>query len=198
MSRLVVAAVVEGHGEEKSAVRTVVTRIWIELLGGEYVQVLRPIRQHRSRLVQREGLLKAVDLATLKLREMAPDDRSLILVLFDADEDLPCKLAPSLTAMLAKERPHLDVAVVLANPEFETWFAAAAESLAAFFDFSVAAPVADPEEARHQKGMVSRWMHGRYAETIDQVRLTSAMDLTMCRSRSKSFDKFCRELAKRL
>jgi len=41
-------------------------------------------------------------------------------------------------------------------------------------------------------------LHGRYAETIDQVRLTTAMDLNLCRSRSKSFDKLCRELEKRL
>jgi hypothetical protein len=198
MSRLVVAAVVEGHGEEKSAIRTVVTRVWTEVLKGEYVQVLRPIRQHRSKLVQREGLLKAVDLASLKLREVSPDDRSLILVLFDADEDLPCQLAPKLAALLQEERPHLDVAIVLANPEFETWFVAAADSLTEFFDFSSLPPAADPETARQQKGTVSRWMHGRYAETIDQVRLTAAMDLNLCRSRSKSFDKLCRELGKRL
>jgi hypothetical protein len=37
-----------------------------------------------------------------------------------------------------------------------------------------------------------------YAETVDQPRLTAAMDLQMCRERSKSFDKLCRELEKRL
>ena len=198
MSRLTVAAIVEGHGEEKSAVRTVVTRVWTELLAGDYVNVLRPIRVPRSKLVRPADLLRAVDLAELQLRKATPGDRSLILILFDADEDLPCVLAPVLVDTLRRQRSHLDIAVVLANIEFETWFAAAAESLNEFFDLKVVAPAADPEAARQRKATVVRWMRGEYSETVDQVRLTHAMDLRLCRSRSKSFDKLCRELEKRL
>jgi hypothetical protein len=198
MSRLVVAAIVEGHGEEKSAIRTLVTRIWIELLNGEYVRVLRPIRQPRSKLIQRDGLLRAIDLASLTLDEEGSTDRRLILVLFDADDDLPCVLAPKLQELVASERAHLDIAIVLANQEFETWFAAAAESLGAFFDLSITPPAVDPEAAGQRKGAVRRWLHNQYSETIDQVRLTTHMDLQLCRSRSKSFDKLCRELEKRL
>lgn len=198
MSRLVVAAVVEGHGEERSAIRTLVTRVWTELLGGEHVQVLKPIRQSRSRLVGRAGLLKAIDLAELKLRASASDDRAMILVLFDADDDLPCTLAPQLLEIVRSDRSHLDVSVVLANVEFETWFAAAAPSLTEFFDLTVTAPAPDPEAAGQRKATVLKWMKGEYAETIDQARLTHAMDLQLCRSRSKSFDKLCRELEKRL
>jgi len=198
MSRLTVAAIVEGHGEQRSAIRTIVTRVWTELLGGEYVNVLHPIRQPRSRLIRQDGLLKAIDLADERLRERASGDPSLILVLFDADEDLPCVLAPALLAVAQQNRAHLDVAIVLANTEFETWFAAAAKSLTKFFDLTMTAPAADPETAGQRKGAVKRWMHGAYAETIDQVRLTQAMDLKLCRSRSKSFDKLCRELEKRL
>jgi hypothetical protein len=197
MSRLTVAAIVEGHGEQES-IRTVVTRVWTELLGGEYVQVLRPIRQPRAKLIRPEELLKTVDLADAQLRERSSGDRSLILVLFDADEDLPCVLAPTLLNIVRQNRSHLDVAIVLANTEFETWFAAAAESLTQFFDLQVTPPAADPEAAGQRKGAVKRWMHGAYAETVDQVRLTQAMDLGLCRSRSKSFDKLCRELEKRL
>lgn len=100
--------------------------------------------------------------------------------------------------IVRRERPHLDIAIVLANTEFETWFAAAAESLTEFFDLSVTAPALDPETAGQRKGAVRRWMHGKYSETIDQVRLTQEMDLRMCRSRSPSFDKLCRELEKRM
>ena len=67
MSRLTVAAIVEGHGEQRSAIRTIVTRVWTELLGGEYVKVLHPIRQPRSKLIRQEGLLKAIDLADERL-----------------------------------------------------------------------------------------------------------------------------------
>jgi hypothetical protein len=198
MSRLVVAPIVEGHGEEKSAIRTIVTRIWRELLNGEYVRVLRPIRQPRSKLIQRDGLLRAIDLATLTLGEDESNDRRLILVLFDADDDLPCVLAPKLRDLVSSERGHLDIAIVIANQEFETWFAAAAESLQAFFDLSITPPAVDPEAAGQRKGAVRRWMRNQYSETIDQVRLTAQMDLRLCRSRSKSFDKLCRELEKRL
>lgn len=198
MSRLIVAAIVEGHGEAKSAIRTLVTRVWTELLAAEFVNVLRPIRQPRSKLVQREGLLKAIDLAHLKLSEITSADRRLILVLFDADEDLPCVLAPALLDIVRNDRAHLDVAIVLANQEFETWFAAAAESLTAFFDLAVTPPAVDPEAAGQRKGAVRRWMHGQYSETIDQVKLTQAMDLRLCRARSASFDKLCRELGKRM
>jgi len=198
MSRLTVAPIVEGHGEQKSAVRTIVSRIWTEVLGAEYVNVLPPIRHPRTRLIRAEDLLKAVDLASLNLQKQQSEDRSLILVLFDADEDLPCELAPPLLDVVRRGRPHLDVAIVLAKSEFETWFAAAAESLTKFFDLAVVAPALDPEAARQRKATVQRWMHGAYAPTVDQPRLAQAMDLALCRSRSKSFDKLCRELEKRL
>lgn len=198
MSRLTVAAIVEGHGEQGSAIRTVVSRVWTEMLGGEYVNVLHPIRQPRAKLIRPEELLKAIDLADAKLRAHASDDRSLILVLFDADDDLPCVLAPALLEVVRQHRSHLDVVIVLANNEFETWFAAAAQSLTQFFDLNVMAPAPDPEAAGQRKGAVKRWMHGHYSETIDQVRLTQAMDLSLCHSRSPSFDKLCRELEKRL
>lgn len=197
MSRINVAPIVEGHGEQKSAIRTLIARAWTELLGGEYANVLRPIRIPRSKLVYPEELLKAIDLAALKLQELDSDDRPLILVLFDADEEAPCILAPRLTEVVRVNRAHLDVAIVLATPEYETWFAAAAESLTAFFDLSLAAVSRDPEGSGQRKGAVRRWMRGQYSETVDQVRLTQAMDLRLCRSRSPSFDKFCRELEKR-
>lgn len=197
MSRLNVIPIVEGHGEQKSAIRTVVRRVWTELLGGEYVNVLRPIREPRSKLITPEGLIRAVKLADIQLRQLNNDDPSLVLVLFDADDDLPCVLAPRLLETIRAECGHLDVAVVLPNPEFETWFAAAAESLTQYFDLSVTAPSPDPEAAGQRKGAVHRWM-GHYSETIDQVRLTEAMDLSLCRSRSASFGKLCREFQKRL
>lgn len=197
MSRINVAPIVEGHGEQRSAIRTLITRVWTELLDGEYANVLRPIRIPRSKLATTEGLLKAVDLAALNLRELVSTEPSVILVLFDADEDAPCVLAPKLMEVVLTARPHLDVAIVLANPEYETWFAAAAESMPTFFDLAVVPPAADPEASGQRKGAVRRWMHGQYSETVDQVRLTKAMDLRLCRSRAPSFDKFCRELEKR-
>lgn len=196
MSDLVVAPVVEGHGEQASAIRTLLTRIWIELLGGTYLDVLQPIRRPKSKLVQQNELLRAIDLAALKLAQ-STDRRGLILVVLDADTDAPCVLGPRLQAIAMHERPHLDVAVVIANVEYETWFVAAAPSLTHYFDLSLGNISSDPETARQGKGTVERLMGDRYGETIDQPRLSAAIDLAMCRDRSRSFDKLCRELEKR-
>lgn len=197
MNRLTVAPIVEGHGEQQSAIRTLLTRIWTELLEGEYIDVLQPIRIPRSKLVHLPELLRAVDLAALKIRGARAEEASLVLVLFDADRDAPCVLAPRLAAELNEKRGHLDTAVVLANVEYETWFVAAAESLSKYFDLDCGKPSGDPEQAKQGKGLVKRWMGNRYAETVDQPRITAAMDLALARRRSPSFDKLCRELERR-
>ena len=62
-----IAPIVEGHGETES-IRTLVQRIWTELLGGSFVEVLRPIRQKRNKLVRKQDLQNAVRLALAKLR----------------------------------------------------------------------------------------------------------------------------------
>jgi len=67
LSRLRVAPIVEGHGEDL-AVRILLRRLWTELLGGEHIEVLKPIRSSRTKLIQTPELERAVDLAVLKLR----------------------------------------------------------------------------------------------------------------------------------
>jgi len=92
------------------------------------------------------------------------------------------------------------VVCVLANPEYETWFVAAAESLEDFLDLGGGETLSeDPEKDGLKKAWIeSRFRGLRYSETVDQPRMTAAMDLALCRSRSPSFDKLCRELSKRL
>ena len=91
------------------------------------------------------------------------------------------------------------VACILANVEYETWFVAAAESLRDFLDFPAdATNLQAPEKARSGKGWVQRHFKGpKYSQTLDQPRLTARMDLGLCRARSPSFDKLCRELEAR-
>jgi hypothetical protein len=56
-------------------------------------------------------------------------------------------------------------------------------------------PPADPEQQRCGKGWIEHRFKGpKYSETVDQPRLTAAMDLHLCRQHSPSFDKLCREL----
>jgi len=192
-----VAPIVEGHGEV-SALRILLVRIWTQLLRRSHLDVLQPIRQPRSKLVQDEELLKAVDLASLKLGARASDGPSRILLVLDADDDPPCKLGPKLVRTVSRERRHLAFSTVVAQVEYETWFVAAADSLTDFLDVPLEAPeVRDPEAARCRKAWIMKhFRRGRYSETVDQPRMTAAMDLSLCRSRSPSFDKLCRELEK--
>ncbi|MHC4698736.1 MAG: hypothetical protein ACYTFA_18560 [Planctomycetota bacterium] len=96
MSRVHIAPIVEGHGEV-GAVRILLSRIWTELLGGEYVDVTRPIRRPRSKLVKKEELGRAVELALLNLASArVSNDPAMVLILLDADRDPACVLGPEI------------------------------------------------------------------------------------------------------
>jgi hypothetical protein len=45
----------------------------------------------------------------------------MVLILLDADEDLPCQVGPKLLKIARAVDTRVDVACVLANPEYETW-----------------------------------------------------------------------------
>ena len=202
MGRLRVAAIVEGHGEVQ-AFPILLRRIWIEFLGGEYIDILTPpIRQPRDKLAKNKNdtLTRALQLAASKLKNSRSDlpDPELILVLIDADDDLPCVLGPEMLAFAESSRGDFVVSCVVANVDFETWFIASATSLSDFLDDVASAP-ADPEASRVGKGWIKRKFKGpKYSETIDQAKMAARMDLARCRDRSKSFDKLYRELEKQL
>ena len=225
-----VVPIVEGHGEQGS-VRILLQRIWTNLLGGDYLEVLQPIRIPRTKLVRsaplepsqrtasegekpervdRVELERCITLARLKLLRSTPAEQGrgdtgatrcdFVLVLLDADEDPACELGPAVQAAAEAIWPDLDAACVLANPEYETWFVAAAESLDRYLEVEEEDELPEaPEEAGLKKGWVQeRFQGARYSETVDQPRMTAAMDLELCRRRSPSFDKLCRELEARL
>jgi len=212
MIGLRVAPIVEGHGEVE-AVRILLERAWREIVHGDYIDVLRPIRMPRSKLLKigRRGergvttpdereIGRAVELAAAKLR--GPFDvalPNLILILLDADYDCPKDLAPAILEATSSRATECDIVCVLAKAEYETWFVAAAESLA---DYLTVLPnetiPEEPEQSGARKGWIAkRFKSPSYKETVDQPRLTAAMDLKLCRQRAPSFDKLCRELARR-
>ena len=200
MSRLTVAPIVEGHGEFAS-IRILLQRVWYDIVQGEFIEVLQPIRQPKGKLVKKdETLKKAVNLAVGKLNNSGfPDVRELILVLVDANGDPPCELGPQLLQEAQRHRADKDIACVIANVEYETWFVASAESLSEFLKLPSGDDIPrDPEANRQGKGWIKRhFKHHRYSETVDQPTLTAKMDLLTARQRSPSFDKLCRELEKR-
>ena len=200
MSRLHVAPIVEGHGEV-NAIRILLRRIWMELLGGEYIDVVRPIRWARSKLLKEEELTRAVELALLNLASgIRGGDPAMVLVLLDAEGGAACVLGPELLGFAKRARPDADLSCVLAVVEYETWFVAAADSLRDYLRILPTDAIPDaPEESRSGKGWIERRFRGtKYSETVDQPKMTDAMNLSVCRERSPSFDKLCRELEKRL
>ena len=199
VSRINIAVIVEGHGDD-SAVRTLLQRIWLELLGGEHANVLRPIRRHRDSLLKADDpdLGHAVDLAVGKL---AAHGGGLVLILIDAEGDCRPdrpKLGPALLERAKRLRSDVDIDCVFANVMYETWFAAAAESLDDYIMLPSGVGPTDPEVDRLGKAWIKRHTrNGKYTETADQARFTAKMDLHLCRTRSKSFAKLCEKLERR-
>jgi len=199
LSRLRVAPIVEGHGED-NAIRILLQRVWMELLGGEYIDVLKPLRVSKLKLVQPRELVRSVELAVrnLRLRTPVSGDPAMVLILLDADQDAPCLLGPRLLEIARAQRADADIACVVANVEYETWFVASAQSLTDYLNVSRDNVLPDaPETARLGKGWIQR-RRNKYSETLDQPAMTRAMDLALCRSKSPSFDKLCRDLEARL
>ena len=198
MSLLRVVPIVEGHGEV-AAVPLLIRRICGELFGAYEIEVLQPLRQPRSRIVLPGNLQRYTEIAANKLRAAQPRGEGLVLVLIDGDGDLPCVLGPALLAGALAGCGDQAAACVVANLEFETWFVAAAASLRAELRIAEHDIPDAPEASRLRKKWIEdRFCGIRYSETLDQPRLTARMDLALCRSRSPSFDKLCRELERAL
>lgn len=184
-----VIPIVEGHGEQRS-VRDLLQRIGYELLGGVHIEVLRPIRIPRSRIVREDELAKAVELAARKCLEKNRSD-ALILILLDADSDPACQLGPELTDWATSCRSDFHIATVIIVVEYETWFVGGAESLLDFLEVDLPAPE-NPEAQRHAKTWIrERFRRPSYTETIDQPAMTAAVDLSLVRQRCPSFARLC-------
>ncbi|QEH32156.1 hypothetical protein OJF2_06250 [Aquisphaera giovannonii] len=194
-----IGLIVEGHGEYE-AVRMLLQRIWYELLGGDSLDVARPFRFPQGTLLKEEGLKQAVDTVRIKLGPDSPGGiRALILILLDSEGKCPRELAPRLLAWAKEARTDADIACVLPHPMFETWFAAAAASLAGVNGLPANLPAPDdPEGQSFGKSWLRRQLPRKYSEPVDQPRFAARMDLAQCRARSPSFDKLCRELERRL
>jgi len=190
--------IVEGHGEEE-AVPILIRRILGELFGHFEVDILRPLRQPRSRLVRGQDLHRFAAVAANKLRARRPWAHGVVVVLLDGDGDLPCVLGPSLLRHALSGAGDQACSCIIANVEFETWFVAAAASLRDFLHVAPEQVPTDPERRLARKKWIEDRFRGpKYSETLDQPKLTARMDLALCRQRSPSFDKLCRDLEREL
>lgn len=189
MLRKRVVSVVEGHGEVQS-LPLLLRRLLLARFPGDYVDVLRPIRAPRDKLVNDEKELARV----LALAQAKARDDGAILLLLDADDDCPAELGNRMRLRCGKMTGVSRVGVVLACREYESWFLAAADSLAGYRGLpkDLTAP-ADPEVARDAKGWV-RQHRGLYDSRLDQAALTSRIDLEAAERNSRSFRKLCSEI----
>jgi hypothetical protein len=181
---MMIQPIVEGQGEV-DAVPLLLRRLVNEAQTSG-VEVGRPHRRRRTQLVKKDSLQSAVAFAALR------DDCAAILVLFDADDDCPRELAPTLEQWAEEAARGKPCAVVMANREYEAWFLASIEALrgtAAILPDAISHP--DPEAPRDAKGELERRMPhaASYSPTVDQVRLTAHLDLEIAYRRCRSFRK---------
>ncbi len=185
-----IVAIVEGHGEV-TALPILLRRIGEALEPARYVEVPKPIRVKRQKVLKEGELERAVRLAILQTRSSDG-----ILILLDADSDCPKELASEIHARSTSVREDRRIRVVLAKVEYEAWFLASARSLGGERGLDQdLAPPPDPEAIRNPKGWLSKRMpvNKAYRETLDQPALTASLDLDAARS-SPSFDKLWRDV----
>jgi len=186
-----IVPIVEGHGDVQAV--PILLRRLLQQSQAFQIQVARPIRIPKTRLLKKDGIERAIKIA--KLHESCAG----ILVLLDADEDRDCPkhLAPRLLKWAQRAAAGTPATVVLAKREFEAWFLGSMESLRGQRGISKdASPPPAPEEIRDAKGWLSKHMPPGtiYKETVDQAALSNLMDLDQARKSCPSFDKLCREI----
>lgn len=190
MSRVQIASIVEGDGEVQ-ALPVLIRRVVAEIDPSVTLAVTRPFR-HPAGSVQKPGGLER---ALSAVAEISPAHS--IVILMDCDDDCPKELGPRMALRAKQSRPDLYSSVILAHREYESWFLAAAESLAGKRRLTpdLVAPET-PEKIRDAKGWLSQHMQGagRYSPTQDQTALSQWLDLNRARVKSRSFRKFWKEM----
>jgi len=181
---MMIQPIVEGQGDEAS-VPLLLRRLRDEAQAWG-LEVGRPHRKRRTQLVKKDSLQSAVRVAVLR------EDCAGILVLFDADDDCPKELGPTLEGWAREAAGGKPCAVVMANREYEAWFLASIEALrgtAAILPDATSH--SNPEAPRDAKGELERRMprSATYSPTVDQAALTARLDLASTYRRCRSFRK---------
>jgi Domain of unknown function (DUF4276) len=185
-----IASLVEGDGEVE-ALPVLIRRIVAEIDLAVTPIVPRPFRHPAGSVQKMSGLERALD----AVAERSPAHS--IVVLLDCDDDCPRELGPRMARRAKQARPDLYISFILAHREYESWFLAAAESLAGKRRLAtdLVAPEI-PESIRDAKSWLSQHIQGagRYSPTQDQAALSKWLDLNRARVNSRSFRKFWKEI----
>ncbi|MEV6607503.1 DUF4276 family protein [Kutzneria sp. NPDC051319] len=178
MTLPVIAPVVEGHGDAK-AFPVLLRRIGWEL--NWPMNVAQPFRVPRSKLADPGRLAEVVMAASA-----AVSGAGGVVVLFDADDDCPCRLRESLDE--TARATFASTELVFANREFEAWFLASLPSLRSHASVGDDASFdGDPELPRGAKERLAKVMLETYHETLHQTKFSSLIDLETTWRNSRSF-----------
>jgi hypothetical protein len=182
-----IGIIVEGHGEVEAS--PILVRRLLEQQGITGVEIPRPWRLPRGKMLKRTELARAIEMMARKT-----EPAGALLILLDADDDCPAQLGPRILEWAEQTRRDRPLSVVIAKREFEAWFLGAAESLRGQRGLAsnLVAPES-PEAVRDAKGWLSSRMPTGYSETVDQPALASVFDLDAA-ERVPSFAKLKRDL----
>lgn len=176
--------VVEGHGEV-TAIPVLLRRI-LEQHDRFGITVERPIRVKRTEMV-RNGEVEGGRFNRYLQLASSRAVSGAVLVVMDADDDLPCQLGPAMLQECQTLLPHSRIGVVFANRCYEAWFLAGAAGFGAEFK-------GDPDGHRSPVNWVKEHLQLNYSKTIDQERLSARLDIAEAVRTSASFGKLVREV----
>ncbi|NDO89564.1 DUF4276 family protein [Cellulosimicrobium composti] len=182
---IVIASVVEGHGEV-TGLPVLLRRIAFER-HNIHVDVLKPHRVPRANMVRRpDELQKAVRLQANRVR-----GAGAVIVLTDSDDDDPEKLRARLQATVDGANTSAPAVVSVAVREYEAWFLAGIESLRVHPSVLDDATYEDDCEApRNPKLRLEMLMTESYGSVRHQVAFNARLDLDEVASKSPSFRQF--------
>lgn len=184
-----ISSIVEGDGEV-SALPVLLRRLAAEMEPHAFINPLQPIRVRRDRFLNKDDEFRR----QLLLAAAKSGDDGWILILLDADDDCPARLASDILRRAQQHVYHRRLSVVLANREFEAWFIASALSLSGTRGFVAPDQIVNAEVPRDAKGWMREHMQkGTYSPILDQPAFAARINLQQAFSNSRSFRKLCKE-----
>lgn len=179
---MIIQPIVEGQGDVQ-AVPVLLRRLRDEAQAWE-LEIGRPHRRTRGELAKKETLQRAVQVAVLE------DACVGVVIVFDADDDCPKELAPTIQRWAEEVSQGVPCVVVMANREYEAWILASIEEMRGHRSIKAdAVSHPEPEDPRNAKGALEDCMvpGASYSETVDQAALTARISLKKAYAASRSF-----------
>ena len=197
MKPLHIVSVVEGHGEV-DALNTLIRRVASETHPSCSFRFPEPIRTSKTKLISKKGEVNRAEIE--RVMELAVGkmvQHGAILLLLDADYLCPFEMGPKILNSATEARSDIDIGVVLANTEYESWFVAAIESLSGKHGLKDNLKFQDASKNAGKNWIKNQMLlDKKYQETRSQLEMTRDFDMQLARSRSDSFDKFYREVTR--